>query len=296
MNWRERLRGWLEHHKTHSRDRSTSRASQHPHKKTREPLRTPFPWQPGEHIAIVGDTGSGKSTLASEILLNRRYLIVLKSKPDEVTYQAIITQDADDMLDPDPKMQRLLLYPKRQYQAFEFGQALEYAWNQGGWTVYIDELLFLDRLGLREPIENLLTQGRSKGISVVVGMQRPSQVTRFAIGEAKHCISFSLEGRDASIMGEASGKSMELVVGMLGLHQFAWFYRPTKSIWMGKYQDLKGAGWRARFIAGLPEGDETDVSTVRSALATYRPRGMAGAVAGAHSQSSQRGAAGEGKV
>lgn len=282
MNWLEQYFNRLQSILHRSRNRSNHKSrhtssSRHTH----NPLRTPFPWQPGEHVSIVGDTGSGKSTLAAEFLLNRKHLIVLKSKPDEVTYQAVITQDADDMLDPDPKMARLLLYPKKQYQAYEFRQALEYAWNQGGWTVYVDELLFLDRLGLRDPIENLLTQGRSKFISVVVGMQRPSQVTRFAIGESKHCISFSLEGRDASTLGEASGRSLEMTVSLLGLHQFAWFYRPTKSIWMGKYQDLQGDGWRDRYVAGLPEGDETDVSVVRQAVAAYRPRGMAGAISGA---------------
>ena len=49
-------------------------------------------------------------------------------------------------------------------------------------------------------MERLLTQGRSKGISVVTGMQRPARISRFALSESTHTIAFFLEGRDRKLI------------------------------------------------------------------------------------------------
>lgn len=139
-------------------------------------------------------------------------------------------------------MNRLVLSPKYERQRIEFYQALDRAWKQGGWTVYVDELFYLDdKLHLREPVDRLLTQGRSKKLSIVTGMQRPSLVTRFAISQATHVITFIAEGRDAKILGEATNKSVEEAVQKLGRHQFVWHYRPTRENWIGRYQDLERA-------------------------------------------------------
>jgi len=130
-----------------------------------------------------------------------------------------------------------MLDPKYEHQFAEFHLALEKVWRQGGWTVALDELLYLDRLGLRKPIERLLTQGRSKGISVLVGMQRPAQVTRFAISESMHVLSFGLEGRDAKELGLATQRWVGDAVAQLGRYEFAWYRRPDR-LWVGKL-DLK---------------------------------------------------------
>jgi len=137
------------------------------------------------------------------------------------------------------QLNRVVLFPKYENQAIEFAKALDLVWKQGGWTIYLDELFYLDKLGVRLFIERLLTQGRSKGISVVSGMQRPVSVTRFAIGESSHVVSFGLEGRDAKLLGEVASPKLSKVVQELPRHAFAWYNVPTRQFWKGKYQDLE---------------------------------------------------------
>ena len=203
------------------------------------PLALPFTWQPGEHMTVVGDTGSGKSTLVSRLLSLRRYVLVLRSKPDDVTYQAQRTQRARAMTDA--RVNRVELAPRnRRSQEAEFGRALDLAYRQGGWTVYVDELFYVDqKLGLSEQIDELLTQGRSLGITVVCGIQRPVQVTRFAMAESVHLLSFGLEGRDVKTLNEVAPR-LASEVPLLERYQFAWYHRRSKGMWVGRVQDLEG--------------------------------------------------------
>jgi hypothetical protein len=174
--------------------------------------------------------------VASFLVETRRYTVVFKSKPDAVRYPGHIRARTAEALD-NQRLEHIVLDPKYERQWPEFSAGLEKVWHQGGWTVALDELLYLDRLGLRKPIERLLTQGRSKGISVLVGMQRPAQVTRFAISESMHVLSFGLEGRDAKELGLATQRWVGDAVSQLGRYEFAWYRRPDR-LWVGKL-DLK---------------------------------------------------------
>jgi hypothetical protein len=201
----------------------------------RKRILTPFPWHPGQHMAIIGMTGSGKSTLASRLLELRNYVVILRSKADDVTYPRTTRASSAQAME-NPQVSRLELRPKYERQAVEFQSALERAWRHGGWSVFVDELFYVDtELGCRPLLNRLLTQGRSPGrISVVCGMQRPTTVTRFAIGEATHVLSFGLEGRDAKILGEAASPRMARVVEQLPRHHVAWLDVPSRRIWTGK--------------------------------------------------------------
>jgi hypothetical protein len=140
------------------------------------------------------------------------------------------------------------LVPKYDEQREQFRLALERVWKHGGWTCYCDELFYLsERLRLAEPIERLLTQGRSKGISVAIGMQRPARVSRFAISESTHVLSFGLEGRDAKELSYATTRAMEDAVRNLPEHHFAWFRRPRR-LWVGTL-DIRADELRGQYVA-----------------------------------------------
>lgn len=152
-----------------------------------------------------------------------------------------------------PRNRKLVLYPSPgsvRVQQEEIALALERVWQHGGWTVYIDELFYVTKmLGLGLMVERLLTQGRSKGISVVCGMQRPTGITRYAISESTHVVSFFLEGRDRKVLGEAGASIVADAGETLGKYEFAWFYRPERAsgqpermLWTGKLQDLTDDG------------------------------------------------------
>lgn len=147
----------------------------------------------------------------------------------------------------DTRHDSFTLNPKYEHQRREFSQAYELAWRQGGWTVYVDELFYQsERLHLTEPIERLLTQGRSKNLSVAIGMQRPARVSRFAISESTHVLSFGLEGRDAKELSYATTRAMEDAVRQLPEHYFAWFKRP-RTLWVGTL-DLRARELRGHYL------------------------------------------------
>jgi len=182
----------------------------------------------------VGGTGTGKSTLASYLLTQRKYVIVLKSKPDEVTYDMPTKRTANSIESVD----RMVLSPTGN-QRSHFAYAYDRVWRQGGWTIYVDELFYhTEKLHLGTAVDNLLTQGRSKHISVMIGMQRPVRVTRFALSECSHIISFSLEGRDNKTIRDVTNDEMYEKTSQLQRFQFAWYSRPDRRVWVGRLQDL----------------------------------------------------------
>jgi hypothetical protein len=209
-------------------------------------LVLPYPWEPGEHMAVIGDTGSGKSTLMGGLdgepgLLDyRKWVTILRSKGDDVVYNAKRVMTAMPSLG-DPKLMHIELFPKRGRELREFEIALDTVFKQKGWTLYVDELYHADRLlSLRPKIEDFLTRGRSLGLTMVVGLQRPVSVSRFAISQSKHVIVFSQEGRDAKTIGDATTPRIVPVIEQLARYQFVWFERATKRLWVGTLQDLWG--------------------------------------------------------
>lgn len=202
------------------------------------PLSLPFPWVQGQHLMMVGDTGTGKSLLASRLIQTFQHTIVLRSKADDIRYPGKLIRKAAAI--SDPRFDRFILDPKYEEQYDEFYKAFRLIWTQKHWLVYLDELFGITRLGLTKPIEQLLTQGRSMGITVVGGLQRPVSVTRFALSQARHVISFGQEGRDIKLVAEATSPRMGESIATLSQHQFAWYYRPTREIFIGRLQDLEG--------------------------------------------------------
>jgi len=197
-------------------------------------------WLPGEHVTVIGDTGTGKSYLVSKLIQLRRYVVVFKTKPDPDDAQKwrgfYRARKADAMLDI--HHERILLQPEYRYQPREGFHAMEHAWKHGGWTFVIDELLYAERLGLREPIERLLTQGRSKSISTVVGMQRPAWATRFAISQSTHLFTFRLEGRDIKTVSDATTPRIAEAIGNLTGYDFAYFNRRDRTVSIGNARRL----------------------------------------------------------
>jgi hypothetical protein len=169
----------------------------------------------------------------------RRYKIVLRSKPDEVEWkQEKRVSHARSIASLGTRYDSYELYPGggREERAREFHQALEYAYETGGWTVVIDELFYVNRLSvplrnrkvhkLESDCEDLFTQGRSKSITVMAGLQRPVAVTRFAISQSKHVLAGVMESRDAKELSLATSREMEATVTNLEDYEFAWYCRP----------------------------------------------------------------------
>jgi ABC-type dipeptide/oligopeptide/nickel transport system ATPase component len=199
----------------------------------------PIPWKQGEHMAIIGDTGSGKTFLEARLIAMRDYAVVCRTKPDDIKFpgfKTVHSASAMDSLDE----HRLLLTPKYERQAVEIAEALTKAWEQGHWTIAIDELYYATTMLKLEPYVNrLLTQGRSKRITVITGMQRPAWISRFALSQSTHTFLFVTEGRDTKTIAQALSPRLADVVSELRKHEFSYFHRPSRTIRRGYAQNLQ---------------------------------------------------------
>jgi hypothetical protein len=193
----------------------------------------PFGWRVGEHVAVVGDTGTGKTFLVSKLTQMRQYVVVLRTKPDDIKFpgfRKVETAAAmDDIYDT-----RLLITPKHHLQMREGADMLERAWRHGGWTVVIDEEWYVEKLLRLGPlVERLLTQGRSKQISCVIGMQRPAQISRFVMSQCTHLFTFRIEGRDLQIVKESTTPRIVEPIEGLRKHRFVYYNRSERVIATG---------------------------------------------------------------
>lgn len=195
----------------------------------------PITWRQGEHAAVIGRNGTGKTFLVSRLLTRRRYVVVLKTKKDQEDRDYWrgfhLTRKASTL--KSRTYDRILLMPEYRAQAREGAELLEQVWRQGSWCVVIDENWYAERLGLEPWITRLLTQGRSERITVVVGMQRPVDVSRFGISQAQHVFAFKGDGRDAETIAKAVDDRMLPIVRGLRGHDFAYYYAPRQLVATG---------------------------------------------------------------
>lgn len=201
---------------------------------------SPSKWKQGEHVIIIGDTGSGKTYLESKLLDLRDYTIIVKTKPDDVKfpgYQRIRKfaglqqlQYKRFLLDAgiDPNLQR-----------YHIANTLNLIWKQEGWTLAVDETYYWTHvLKMEKQLNMLLTQGRSKRLTIVAGMQRPAWISRFALSQATHAFIFRCEGRDLVTLSQALSPKVTDPVQKLRGHDFVYFNRATREVVTGNANKL----------------------------------------------------------
>lgn len=197
-------------------------------------------WKQGEHVIIIGDTGSGKTYLESKLLDLRDHVIVAKTKPDDIKFKGYrkIKSHKDLM---DLKTSKFVLDtgfdPARQY--YEIYNTIGLAWKQEGWTLAVDETYYWTAvLRLERQLNMLLTQGRSKKLTIVAGMQRPAWISRFALSQATHAFIFRCEGRDRITISQALSPRVLGPLGELKQYEFVYFNRATREVKIGTANKL----------------------------------------------------------
>lgn len=156
-------------------------------------------WRQGEHVTLIGPTGCGKTTLGLSLLPMRAgnggHVAAVATKPKDPSLQAL-TREGYRVVrtwPPPDHEHRVVFWPsisrmsdKRAQQSAIFAMLAD-VYNRGGFCLYFDELRYITQtLRLTAPVEQLLMQGRSIGISVVSNAQRPASIPLLAYDQATH--------------------------------------------------------------------------------------------------------------
>ena len=166
---------------------------------------------------------------------------MLVSKPDAILWSKWKTVTTAKAIKTTDSGAYYRLFPTFERQGLEFRYMFDRMWEEGSWTVYIDEAYYLQHeLGLEHTMVKFLTQGRSKHISVVVGMQRPFWINRFALSEPTHIFTFKLgDKRDLRAISEGISGELAAVVPKLDKYQYAYYNKDTEGLKRGTAQTLQ---------------------------------------------------------
>ena len=203
-------------------------------------------WNPGQHVALIAPTGQGKTTVLVSLLSRRNFVLALDPKGGDSTlaktgYGRLGTwpppsRDYDAMAEGKPV--RYLIGPKVRTRADRVTlkdvqtRALQGAFDDGGWTVAIDELqVAADKMGHSDDIETMLISARDKRLSVVSLFQRPANVPRAAYEMASWIfLGLTLDvdtvNRLAEIVGRPKYEIRGAVEG-LASHDYSWMVLPN---------------------------------------------------------------------
>jgi len=231
--------------------------------------KPPVSWRVGEHLAVIGTTGTGKTYLVSKLMDFRENVVILRTKPDDIEFEGFKEFRTAKAMD-DWRNNRLLIRPKYEEQPRVCYDVLEKVWKMGRWTIVVDEFFYVQRLGLAKSLERLLTQGRSKRISLVLGMQRPVQVTRFALSEITHLFAFRVEGRDLKTLKDSTHPDIFAPTKSLKKYQFMHYHVATKSTRIGTAQSLSSV------LKKLPETLDDALDIPRDSAKVSSDAGLIG--------------------
>lgn len=201
----------------------------------------------GEHFSIVGPTGQGKTTLALEVIKLRGHVLAVATKPRDVTLDKLIKAKGPAHFEriklwpppsPPDLMPRVVLWPPYRSskdvagQAHVIGHALDSAFSEGNWCIFVDELSYLVRqLHLGTLMTLLWQQARSVGVSIVGLTQRPAWVPLEMYSQATHVAFFKHNDRRdldrIGGLGDADPAKLRQIIR--GLRKYEFLYLNTRT-------------------------------------------------------------------
>lgn len=219
----------------------------------------------GNHQLFVGPTDSGKTVLCRLNVRDRPFTIVWGTKKRDASLEAYI-REGYVRIDSWPPRQclewngrrwvrrpfnhrklaeetgqcRMILWPE--YANREdvhakrdiFRKTLDEAYRDGGWTIVIDEGMFVARrsgLGLDAEMADVAYGARSNGVTLYLCLQRPAGIERLTWSSVSDAYIFkssiTTDLRELGTMGTADRRDVERVIQyQLTGHKF--LHLPTR--------------------------------------------------------------------
>jgi Cdc6-like AAA superfamily ATPase len=198
-------------------------------------------WEQAEQLVLLGKTGRGKTTFATDVLARRHEQRKAKvcsfvTKNRDSTSEDLIAQGWHRITQWPPTYQqreagKLILWPPyTKASTFPkdvrpaFLDAIDEIMEERNWTLYLDEAGYIvESLKLRTSMDELFTQSRSNGITLMAGSQRPVWVSRAMLSQHAWVCAFRIGDtedakRAAEVMGDRDRYAPVLL--SLGPHQF----------------------------------------------------------------------------
>lgn len=203
-------------------------------------LRT---WNQGEHVMVNGPTGVGKSTLISRIMPARTYVVVFVTKVHDDTISGQFKGfERIERWPPKATQDKVLLWPKAKkrndireiarVQRSTFQDAMGRIFYERNWCVVFDEQQIICKdLGLEVENKMFQQQGRSSGLSVVNGNQRPTFIPLVTMSGSTHYFLWQNTLKaDLSRLSDIGGiDKQKLEKAMLTLGKYEFLYVNSRS-------------------------------------------------------------------
>lgn len=205
-----------------------------------------FRYRAGEHVTAIGPTGSGKTTLLNELAENTASpelpCISLALKPRDSTMRdwskrlghRTVGTWPPSALTTNRHPPGWTLWPKHTFDPDvddanlhkQCRAAILDSYKRGNRIILADELLALTDLHLGKELVALWTRGRSMGVGLWGGTQRPTHVPTYAYNQAEHIfLHYDPDKRARDRFAEIGGVDPKVVSEtVMGLRKHQWLY------------------------------------------------------------------------
>jgi len=194
-------------------------------------------WSQGEHVFINGQTGSGKTELLLRLMELRKYGVVFVTKPRDPIFTSPYSRGfvRQSRFRPKPGTSKIMLSAPRGdstqgmvgNQQDIFAEALNKTYADGGWTIGVDETLWIaNRLKLASLVGDASYMGRALGLTVISATQRPAHIPVIIPQSATHAlVSKSSRASDLKTLSELGGDTRDTLAALQTLrdpHDFLY--------------------------------------------------------------------------